>query len=230
MNFYKFSQQSQRGFTLVEMLVTLALLAMISALLWQAMQQVMRVERVLQRSGVEGQLDAVRREWLRGLIQSSFVEEMGSPRQLQGDARQMTLASAEAVGLAGMRSNKLQIRLESDSPTGRQRLLLSEVPTADAFQQELRGTPRTVELLTWVGKPGSIKFLGGDGEWQDHWPPPVPIINVQYESDLIRAAQAALPRLPVAVMIELGDEAGGALVTRLSVTEPGRTSRRSMEQ
>ena len=44
-----------RGFTLLETLVTLAIAAAVSALLWQAMQQVARVEHLLQSSGADRQ-------------------------------------------------------------------------------------------------------------------------------------------------------------------------------
>lgn len=220
-----------RGFTLVEMLVTLALMAMISALLWQAMHQVMRVEQVLQRSGVDGQLDVVRREWLRGLIQASLVEQTGGVRQLQGDGQQLTVASAEALSLPGLRSTRLQIRFESDARSGRQRVLLAEPQHDDAFQQGLRKPAQPIELLTWEGKPGKVRFLDEKEQWHDQWPPPrAPLSAATVDDDIVRVAQAALPRLPRAVLLDLGADVGGALIVSLSVTEPGRLRLAQWEQ
>lgn len=216
-----------RGFTLVEMLVTLALMAMISALLWQALHQVSRVEQVLQQSGVEGQLDVARREWLRGLIQATLVERSSGPRQLQGDAGQLVLTSAESVNLPGLQADRLQIRFETDSRSGRQRLLVSAAPALDSFQTESQAPP--VELLAWEGKPGTLQFMGADGQWQDRWPLATASVVVQDEADMLRAAQAARPRLPKAVLLDLGADAGGPLIVSLSVTEPARLSRADWE-
>lgn len=224
--------RARRGFTLVEMLVTLALMAMISALLWQALQQVLRVEQLLQRSGVDGQLDVVRREWLRGLIQASLVEQSGAPQQLQGDNQQLTIASAEALGLPGTQAAKLLIRFESDARSGRQRLMLSEAPPTDAFDEGLRTPAAPVEVLAWRGKPGAIRFLDARGQWFDQWPPPmsVRLAAAAGEDEAMRAARAAIPRLPRAVWLELGGDVGGPLMTALSVTEPGRMRRAHWEQ
>ncbi|WP_457445562.1 prepilin-type N-terminal cleavage/methylation domain-containing protein [Roseateles sp. P5_E4] len=223
--------RARRGFTLVEMLVTLALMAMISSLLWQALQQVLRVEQLLQRSGVDGQLDVVRREWLRSLIQASLVEQSGAPQQLQGDSRQLTVASAEALGLPGMQAAKLLIRFESDASSGRQRLMLAEAPATDAFAQGLRTPAAPVEVLAWQGKPGAVRFLDASGQWFEQWPPPLAIrlAAAGGEDEQMRAARAAIPRLPRAVWLEMGGDVGGPLVTVLSVTEPGRMRRAQWE-
>lgn len=226
------SRRSRLGFTLVEMLVVLTLLAMISALLWQAMQQVLRVERLLERSGVDGQLDVTRREWLRGLLQASLVEQSGAPRQLQGDAQQLTVASAEALNLPGLKAEKLLIRLESDAGSGRQRLMVAEAPSAVAFAEGSRTPAAPVEILGWQGKPGAIQFLDSGGQWLDQWPPPaVAALPVgTSDEDMLRAARAALPRLPRAIRLDLGAEVGGPLVAALNVTEPGRLRLRQWEQ
>jgi len=225
------SNALQRGFTLMEMLVTLALMAMISALLWQALQQVLRVERLLERSGVDGQLEIVRREWLRGLIQASLVEQTGAPRQLQGDAQQFTVASADALHLPGLKSDRLLLRLESDARSGSQRLLVAEAPPADAFAQGAAAPAAPVEVLAWRGRPGVIRFLDGNGQWFEQWPPaPAALLAAASgEDDAMRTARAAVPLLPKAVWLDLGADVGGPLVVALSVTEPGRRRLVQME-
>ena len=216
----------------MEMLVTLALLAMISALLWQALNQVLRVERLLQRSGVGGQLNVVRREWLRNLIQASLVEQTGAVRQLQGDSHEFTVASAEGLNLPGLNADKLLLRFESDQASGRQRLLVSETPNEDPLKNGLRTEVPPVELLSWQGKPGGVRFLDASGQIQEQWPPPFSVLLAAAtgEDDQMRAANAAVPRLPRAVILELGPDVGGALVATLSVTETGRFRRAQWER
>ena len=220
-----------RGFTLLEMLVTLALMAMISALLWQALQQVLRVERLLQRSGVDGQLQVVRREWLRGVLEASLVERTGAPRQLQGDGLQFTVASSEALNLPGLATGQLLLRIDTDVRTGNQRLLVSPAPSADGFGR-LATDAAPIEMLSWQGPPAVIRYLDARGEWLDQWPPPPAMLlaGVDAEDEGMRAAKAAVPRLPRAIWLGFGAEAGGPLVAALSVTESGRLRRAQWEQ
>jgi prepilin-type N-terminal cleavage/methylation domain-containing protein len=217
-----------RGFTLLEMLVTLSLLAMVSAVIWQAMHQVLRVEQLMQSSGVEGQLGTVRREWVRGLIEAALPETFGAPRRFVGDERQLTLASAEALNLPGLRSAEVVLRIESDTSGDTHRLILADKPAAAGADLGQRVEPEghRIELLSWHGRAGSLRYLDFRGQWQDHWPlaPEFTASQIANDDDLLRAARAALPRLPRAVWLDLGPEAGGPLVSTVSVTEAGRPS------
>lgn len=226
------SRRPARGFTLMEMLVSLAILAMISALLWQALGQTKRVERLLQRSGVDGQLDVVRREWLRAVIESSLVERTGAPRQLAGTGEEFTVAGADGLNLPGLPAGRLQLRFEASPVPGRRRLMVAEAPAADAFAQGLRTPAAPVELLSWEGRVGAVKFLDVSGQWLDQWPPPfaIRLATARGEDEQMRALAAEVPRLPRAVLLELGEEVGGPLIVSLSVTESGRMRREVWER
>jgi prepilin-type N-terminal cleavage/methylation domain-containing protein len=214
-------QQSGRGFTLVEMLVTLTLMSMIAAVLWQAMQQVARVERLLQRSGASSQLDLVRREWVRSLIRASLEEQVGAPRQFVGDALNLRLVSSESVALQGLAGRPVQLKIESDARGGRQRLLLVPAPDGEARVDE----PVPVELLSWQGTEARFRYLSPSGAWSDVWPIPNTAAELSAavnDSNIRRAALLAMPRLPQAVWIDLGADVGGPMVTEISTTAPGR--------
>lgn len=217
------------GFTLLEMLVALALTAMIAGVLWQAMHQVSRVEGLLQRSGLDGQLDLVKREWLRSLLQGALVEQIGAPRQFVGDARQLNLVSSESLALPGLQGPRLQLRLERDSANRRERLVVAEV--SEARQASTR-SPVRVELFGWSGKDGGFRYLDADGQWVDQWPPAKSRFQLTGDPDLDlrREAQAALPSLPRAVWVEIGAEMGGAMVAEIATTQPGRPRLANWEQ
>ncbi|RTL43524.1 MAG: prepilin-type N-terminal cleavage/methylation domain-containing protein [Burkholderiales bacterium] len=212
---------AQRGFTLVEMLVTLTLMSMIAVVLWQAMQQVARVERLLQRSGASSQLDLVRREWVRSLIRAALEEQVGAPRQFVGDAQNLRLVSSESVALPGLAGRPVQLKIEADARSGRQRLLL--VPTPD--DEPRTDEPVPVELLSWQGAEARFRYLSPSGTWSDVWPVPSTAAELSAaasDTDVRRAALLGMPRLPRAVWIYLGADAGGPMVTEISATSPGR--------
>lgn len=214
-------RQRPRGFTLVEMLVTLTLMSMIAAVLWQAMQQVARVERLLQRSGASSQLELVRREWVRSLIRAALEEQVGAPRQFVGDAQNLRLVSSESVALQGLAGRPVQLRIEADTRGDRQRLLLVPVPDGDARVDE----PVPVELLSWQGSDARFRYLSPTGAWSDVWPIPntaAELSAAASDPDIRRAALLAMPRLPRAVWIDFGAEVGGPMLTEISTTAPGR--------
>ncbi len=218
------ARRRARGFTLVEMIVTLTLMAMIATVLWQAMSQIARVERLLQRSGVDGQLDLVRREWLRSLVQAALVEQIGAPRQFVGDGQQLRLASSETLALPGSAIGQVvQLRFVADAATRQQKLTIFDAK-AEATIALQQATP--VELLSWTGAEGRFRYLDGEGVWQDQWPVPRPAQAPSGDPDLDfrRDLQATLPRLPRAVWIDLGPELGGPLLAEISTTMPGRPS------
>lgn len=202
------------GFTLVEMLVALVILTMISGLLWQALQQTFRIERLLQDSGAEGQLRVVRREWVRGLIEAALPDRLGAPEQFHGNATELMLASAEVPDLAGFDAGWMRFALDTDARTGRRRLLVKAIATqGERGRWQERDHPE-VQLLAWAGGGARFRYLDANGEWHDEWP----------------VSGAKIQRLPAAVMIELGDEAGGTLVARVGVTEPSRQRRADWEK
>lgn len=204
----------QHGFTLVEMLVTLVILAMITGLLWQAMQQSFQVERLLQGSGAEGQLRVIRREWVRSLIEASLPDRLGAAEQFRGSSTELVLTSAEMPDLAGFDAGWMRLALDRDERTGRHRLVARSLLT-QAERDGWRDRERPeVALLDGVGAAPRFRYLDTKGAWHDDWPLP----------------DAVVKRLPVAVMLELGDEAGGPLVARLGVTEPSRQRRIDWEK
>lgn len=190
------------GFTLLETLVTLAIAAAISSLLWQAMQQVARVERLLQSSGADQQRLAVQREWVRQAIESALPESVRGEARFVGDGERLRFTTAEPPRLAGETVGEVDLVMMRDTGSGTNTLGLNAGPV----------------LMRWEGRRAAFRYLDAKGVWQDSWPLP-PGVGA-------RAVTRALPR---AVMLDLGDEAGGPLLAAIAATEPPRTRRLEWE-
>jgi prepilin-type N-terminal cleavage/methylation domain-containing protein len=186
------------GFTLLETLVTLVIVAAISSLLWQAMQQVARVERLLQSSGADQQRLAVQREWLRQAIESALPEAQGGPERFVGDGERLRFTTAEPPRLAGETVGEVVLALTHEELSGANTLGLNQGPV----------------LLRWVGPRATLRYLDAKGVWQDSWPLPPGVGD--------RVVTRALPR---AVLLDLGSEAGGPLLVAIAATERARVRR-----
>jgi prepilin-type N-terminal cleavage/methylation domain-containing protein len=189
------ARRASRGFTLLETLVTLALVAAISSLLWQAMQQVARVERLLESSGADRQRLAVQREWVRQAIESALPEAQGGPARFVGDGERLRFTTAEPPRLARETVGEVDLALTHEEASGANTLGPKSGPV----------------LMRWVGPRATLRYLAAKGVWQDSWPPP-PGVGA-------RVATRALPR---AVLLDLGPEAGGPLLVAIGATERAR--------
>jgi hypothetical protein len=214
------------------MLVTLALAAVASSLIWQVMGQLLKVEKILERSGHVGQITTVRREWVRALIESSAPEIMGVAPQFAGDGEQLRLMSLDTFAWPGRHARAVQLRIESDLARGGHRLMLSDGSSdaQDPATTDVRLL--AVELLAWKGARGQIRYLDEGGEWREQWPLPRKPLSAGavLDEDLLRASREAAPRLPRAVWIDLGIEVGGPMIVQPAVTERGRARLAQLER
>jgi len=145
-----------RGFTLVEMLVTLAIFATVSTLLWQALAQAARVELQLADSRRWGEREALQRAWVREAIaglatapSSDPLKFTGGPTRLEGYATMPPWPLASGL-------EHLVLELELD-PAARSTRLLASAPGRVALA-----------LWTWPGT-GRFEYLSADGRWQPRW-------------------------------------------------------------
>lgn len=192
-----------RGLTLLELLVTLVIVAMAAALLSQAMMQISRLELQLEESGAEPQAQMVRREWLRSAVASGLPELIGRNTLFTGDAGSVSLESVEALELFGAGVSPLRIRMASVA--GQQQLQI--LPPRDAASLD---TPAPIPLLSWRGEAGRIEYMDAEGRWQARWP-------ADDSPELTR-------RPPRALRFMVGQEAGGPLVVAVGSNQGPRPS------
>ena len=205
---------SARGLTLLEMLVTLVILSFVAVILGQALNQLARVERLLEGGQLRSAVVALRAEWVRaaltGLLPGTVQNErlLGTERELQGMSTEVP--QWPAPGLA-----RLHLRLSTDDRAGVTRLeLLAEPGTATA----------PVVLLEWPGPEGRFVYLDAQQRWVDRWPGAT-ISGANADASVSAGTdQRSAATLPLAVMLNTGPQGPGlVLAVPLAKASPAPT-------
>lgn len=171
-----------KGFTLIEMLVTLAIVALVTGILAQAMSQLARIETLLEQGQLQGLGQAVRGEWVRDALVSLLPGEPGSDERFQGSSTELQGLSAEVPRWPTPGLATLRLRLHYDAAAGATALQV----IGNAVGQD---NAQVTALMTWPGRTGRFRYLDESGEWQDAWPP---------------LSLKTAPALPLAVLLETG--------------------------
>ncbi|MDX1654484.1 MAG: type II secretion system minor pseudopilin GspJ [Candidatus Competibacteraceae bacterium] len=161
-----------RGFTLLELLVALAVFSIMAIAAYSGLESVLRL-----RAGVERQAEALGRlQMAFTLIQRDVEQAIPRPIRNEFGQEQPALIGGRVSGdplaltrtgwdnpLNQLRSSQQRVvyRLEQD------RLLRLYWPTLDRSGY---GEPRRVELLGGV-EAVALRFLDADNQWQGEWPP-----------------------------------------------------------
>lgn len=172
-----------RGLTLLEMLVTLLIVSLVAAIVWQAMAQLARVERLLAQGQMVNMVQALRAEWARNAIGSLLPGAPQSNERLLGSALELRGLSTQVPQWPTPGVAILHLRLDYEART--ELTTLQVIRANDSSPEQAVATP----LLSWPGRKGRFTYLDHQGQWHDSWPTPTP--------DKLRA-------LPKAVMLETG--------------------------
>jgi len=146
-----------RGFTLLEMLVTLAVVGLSATLIWQALAQMAAVEQRLGTSQFASGKHALQRAWVEQAIAGVMTGPEDAGLDLTGRADGMR-ALTTLPPVADPRGPELVV-LELNVRNGLTRLQARR--HSDAAAQD---------LWVWAG-PGRFEYLGAAGQWHDRWPP-----------------------------------------------------------
>lgn len=147
-----------RGFTLVEMLVTLVLVALVSGLLWQALATVAQVERQLARTRTVSSDDQLRRAWIEQALAGTMAGPQGDPVRFSGRQLQLSTYTTMPPWPGSLGPELMTLELER-SGNG-QRLIARRA-----------GVEAPLELWRWEGEAGRFDYLDASGSWHDAWPP-----------------------------------------------------------
>lgn len=202
-----------QGFTLVEMLVTLVIVAAVTALLWEALGLAARLERSLAQAGSEDQARQLRAAWLQMAVDSLAIPPghvdalRGSPQRLEG----LTTAPPWP-GSPGPEAFALELRPDTE-PGGDMEGALTRVRGLRLWA--LRpATGETFDLGRW-DRTSRFSYLDEQARWHDVWPP-----------EGVIASPAGVQRpLPRAVRLAPDAQDGGdlAAVHRTMLVAPQAT-------
>lgn len=148
-----------RGFTLVEMLVTLAVMALVSTLLWQALATVAQLEQRLDRTRTLSNDDQLRRAWVEQALFGVMSGADGDPVHFEGSRERLRGYMSMPPWPGSLGPVLMTLTLERDGDA--QRLMAGR---ADG------GAP--LELWRWPSGTGGFEYLDHSGVWRDDWPPP----------------------------------------------------------
>lgn len=149
------------------MLVTLALVAILTTILMQAMSQIRRVEQLLQAGQLSEQSRLLRIEWLRAAIDAALPLPMDSSQRWIGTQRSLTFSTTQAPGEVPSSVSQLGLTLLYDDRTAQTRLEVKGLGLGAA------SVPWTA--LSWPGSAGHLRYLDTTGDWHDQWPPPLTV-------------------------------------------------------
>ena len=172
------SCRAEAGFTLLELLVTLALVGLVSTLLAQTLWMSFDL---LQRAR-EQTADIGRRqmqtEWFRAAVQGLQPDSEGGRSKFQGSARRFTGLTIAAP--ADVEGAVRAVRWE---------IVFDRQANRSTLQATVAPAEKPVPVLAWDGDAGAFEYLDDGGRRHDAWPPPF---------------GARLPQLPRGVALKMG--------------------------
>jgi len=176
---------ASRGFTLLELLVALAIFGLLAALSYGGLQTVMNQEA--QTKAAADRLGELQKLYM--LMQRDIEQVVLRPIRDEFGDEQAPLVGGETLQLtrAGWRN-----------PLGRQRSNLQRVAYAQEDEKLVRYTwsvldraqdsEPLVQPLTEAVEALHIRYLGEDNEWTEQWPSQQALLDIE-------ARPAVLPRL-----------------------------------
>lgn len=198
--------KTRRGFTLLEMLVTLVVVSLVAAILGQAMFQLSRVEQLLAGTQLNGLTQSVRMAWVRALIDGTLPGQPNTAERFKGTERRISGFSVEVPAFPENTAERYELSLQTAPDGSRTRLVLTR-PLAG-------GAATETTLLDWAGSMGRFGFLAADERWVSQWPP----------------EQALPPGLPAAVSLETGLDSHRVLIAAPRARAEPLLTRRNVDQ
>ncbi len=149
---------SQRGFTLLEMLVVLVLTGMISTILMQGLHQVFQLQTHFGKELFNTQQGEMYTDWFRQSVNSLMPDYVDGKNRFKGNEREFSGLTLSPLSSAADALTPFTWRLKF---------------SADAGQTQLQygSSDDAATVLSWKGNSGKFVYIDGTGEAHDVWPP-----------------------------------------------------------
>ena len=175
----------QVGFTLVEVLVVLIMVAMISSVLFQALE---RAYRLQERFGTElfniqqGQMAT---DWYRQTVQGLYPDHADGSNLFRGKDQAFSGLSSNPLGDNYGAPTPIAWKIRSNPQSGMTELIYTE---------DKRETP----VISWRGKPARFVYIDEQQAPHDSWPPPLGLFPQLPKQIQLQANDAGQSRVIVA--------------------------------
>lgn len=153
---------SERGLTLLEMLVTLVIASMALGLLMLMLDQGRRLELRLQRNDEVVTTGLWRMALLRDAVEGMLPGADGESGSFEGDATAFACSSLSAPGALGRTAKVMRVTLNVQS--GEQHLRIELDPPSEGLV-----------VARWPARGGHFAYLDHQGEVHARWPPERPL-------------------------------------------------------
>lgn len=153
-------RSGQSGFTLIEVLVVLILVAMVSGILFQALERAYRLQN---RFGAElfkvqqGQMAA---DWYRQTVQGLYPDQLDGPNMFRGKGQEFSGLSSNPLGDSYGAPTSITWKISKGQEDGTTELL---------YIEEKKETP----VLTWRTSEARFIYMDAVQAAHDSWPPPL---------------------------------------------------------
>lgn len=148
----------QKGFTLLEMLVVVILTGMVSALLFQGLQQVFRLDTHMGRELFNTQERAMYTQWFRQSVNGMIPDSEGGKNRFRGSEREFAGLTIAPVNAATEALLAFSWRLRFDPGTGRTQLAYGPAEGA-------------LVVMDWQGNSGRFVYVDRNDKHHAAWPP-----------------------------------------------------------
>jgi prepilin-type N-terminal cleavage/methylation domain-containing protein len=207
----------RRGFTLLEMLVTLVVVGLVAGVLSQALFQLSRIERLMSGGQLQSMAEALRVEWVRTALAALQPGEAGGAERFAGAERELRGLSAAAPRFPGPTLAGLHLSLRFNPEAGVTELLLADSAKQGGAVGPGGDAGVAAVLLSWPGPQGRFRYQDAKGAWHASWPPP-------------QTGAVPPPGLPSMIMLETGHETFAQVLAAPLSVDLGAPSRRTFEQ
>lgn len=148
---------TQRGFSLLEALVTLVILSLVATVLMQSLVQVLGVRERVLRNERDSRSAILQEAWFRESIGAALADLPGRGQPFRGEPARLRFLSLDTLEGRGFAE-----------------VTWALVPGERGLQLEHRIGDQRWTLATSLPEDTVFRFRDGRGAWMEAWPPALP--------------------------------------------------------